>query len=349
MKLSRELPYLALALMTLIIASRFLPIPFGIFTVASGSMLPTIRVLDMVVVFGRDIHVGDIVAWAANPTYCVIHRVVNVTDRYVITKGDANPVPDPPMPLEAVKGRVVIIIPRELWISVLAVSLIYFAYTSRRIIHLSRNAMIYMPILVYVLIVSFSIFTFAAQTSIPLILKQPIMHLSRYGVIDLNGTCTLTIKYYCEGLTLLNVSSVELYGTPIRRYGYNANTLLIEIPWDYALFAASTGARLNVTVKAYLTREGFLVGSYSVPITLQKPVFKVENGSLIIYNPNIFPLKFNITWIYANFGEPWKYNSTTAIIVRGVGRFDPPKAQYIYVDVRYMWLGATFYERLRVK
>jgi len=349
MRLFRELPYVALALMALITASRFLPIPFGVFTVASGSMLPTIRVLDMVVVFGRDIHVGDIVAWISTPTYCVIHRVVNITDRYVITKGDANPVPDPPVPLEAVKGKISIIIPRELWISVLAVLLIYFVYTSRKIIHLSRAAMIYLPIAIYVLIVSFSVFTFTAQTNLLLILKQPTMHLSRYGVIELNGTCTLTIRYYCDRLTLLNVSSVELYGAPIQRYVYNANTLLIEIPWDYALFAASKGARLNVTVKAYLNREGFLVGSYSVPITLKKPIFKVENESLIIYNPNIFPLKFNITWIYANFREPWKYNSTTAVIVKGMMRFDPPKAQYIYVDVRYMWLGAEFYERLRVK
>ena len=66
-KVSALALYALLVLLILSLLARFLPIPFGLFTVVSGSMEPSIRPLDIAVVAGRSYSVGDVVVWCTSP------------------------------------------------------------------------------------------------------------------------------------------------------------------------------------------------------------------------------------------------------------------------------------------
>jgi len=94
--------------------------PIPLTSVTSISMLPSLHPGDLVVVLGvGSPKVGDIVVYSADcpalPKGDVIHRVIEVNETHLITKGDndlTNPMPDPcPVRREQVKGKVVFAIP----------------------------------------------------------------------------------------------------------------------------------------------------------------------------------------------------------------------------------------------
>lgn len=342
--------YALLMLVTLTLLSRLLPIPFGFFIVASNSMLPSIRPLDMGVILGGSFKVGDIVVWSSSPLYYVMHRVVNIDNGTVITKGDANPIPDPPILSSQIKGRVALLVPREVWLFSVCSLLGAHIYTKRRILKKLnlRGIRLLGPLLVYCLFVASITSIMAPSYGLNHTISHPDAQLSRIEIIDLNGNCAIKITYYFENIELSRVLEVKVNNISVD-FSYDSNSIVAQIPYDVTLHAASTGQRLNMTVEAELTRMGRLNGSYEVAISLRKPLLNVTNKGLVIENPNIFPLKFNITFIYSD-GGPWQYNSTSLTISKGLYEIEAPNdAQYVYVDVRYMWLGAEFYERLRVR
>lgn len=86
-----------------------MPMPFGIGTalVLSGSMEPTIRLDDLILVKAQDSYdLDDIVVYQSGQML-VVHRIVEVGPDTVITQGDANNVPDDPVRIEMIKGAVV--------------------------------------------------------------------------------------------------------------------------------------------------------------------------------------------------------------------------------------------------
>ena len=67
---------------------------FQAFSIGSGSMLPNIRIGDVVIIEKtKDIEIGDIVAYKYN-NYVIVHRIVNIEkvedELYFYSKGDAN-------------------------------------------------------------------------------------------------------------------------------------------------------------------------------------------------------------------------------------------------------------------
>ena len=79
--------------------------------VKSGSMEPTLRVGDVIVIepaSPEDIKVGDVIVFW-NPWYgnLVVHRVVHITEEGVYTRGDANAGIDPwsPVPYRSIVGK----------------------------------------------------------------------------------------------------------------------------------------------------------------------------------------------------------------------------------------------------
>ncbi len=88
--------------------------------VGSGSMRPTIDVGDIVIVKKvniSDIHVGDIIQYYSNEGYTVTHRVIKMYELpngtvMIVTKGDANDIPDKPFKADRVIGKVVFVIPK---------------------------------------------------------------------------------------------------------------------------------------------------------------------------------------------------------------------------------------------
>lgn len=77
--------------------------------VEGNSMEPALQTGDVVIVIKRisirDISVGDVVVYRRGGAL-IIHRVVAVSDGILITKGDNNPLVDPPVSFENVIGKV---------------------------------------------------------------------------------------------------------------------------------------------------------------------------------------------------------------------------------------------------
>ena len=82
---------------------------YGILDVISGSMEPTIKVGDLIVINTKDknINVGDVVTFYDVDMAFVTHRVVSINDDMMITKGDANDSLDDPIPLNNIVGKYV--------------------------------------------------------------------------------------------------------------------------------------------------------------------------------------------------------------------------------------------------
>ncbi len=77
--------------------------------VEGTSMEPTLQSGDLVIVIKKvsaeDINVGDVIVYRRGGTL-IIHRVLRVEDDTLITKGDNNWLPDPPVRFQSVIGKV---------------------------------------------------------------------------------------------------------------------------------------------------------------------------------------------------------------------------------------------------
>ena len=79
------------------------------FNVGSGSMHPTIESDDIVIVkMGEVYKLNDIVTFPFQNSF-ITHRVVEIRDKVLITKGDANYIKDVPVSSDDVIGKVVFI------------------------------------------------------------------------------------------------------------------------------------------------------------------------------------------------------------------------------------------------
>ena len=90
-----------------------LPMPFGYgaAVVLTGSMEPAISVNDVILVAEQPTYAENEIAVYQSGNILVVHRILDITDGMVTTKGDANNAPDAPVELSAVKGKVVGVIP----------------------------------------------------------------------------------------------------------------------------------------------------------------------------------------------------------------------------------------------
>ncbi|MFC1629655.1 signal peptidase I [Patescibacteria group bacterium] len=79
-------------------------------SITSGSMWPTLKKGDMVFIKGinnrNEVDTGDIIVYK-NLRGFTIHRIVEVSEKGVITKGDANNGPDPLVRYEEIVGKTI--------------------------------------------------------------------------------------------------------------------------------------------------------------------------------------------------------------------------------------------------
>lgn len=90
-----------------------LPMPFGVgaSVVLTGSMEPVLHTNDLVIVTEQEAyHVDDIVVYQ-DGNILVIHRVIDINEEQVLTKGDANNIADSPVSLTQIKGKMIFRIP----------------------------------------------------------------------------------------------------------------------------------------------------------------------------------------------------------------------------------------------
>lgn len=79
--------------------------------VISGSMQPAINVGDLLIIKEQSCYqANDIITFHSDQNL-VTHRVIEVSNDGINTQGDANNVADEPVPLSAVEGKMVLLIP----------------------------------------------------------------------------------------------------------------------------------------------------------------------------------------------------------------------------------------------
>lgn len=89
-------------------------IGYSLFEVLTGSMTPTINIGDDVLIkITKDIQKGDIVVFdnQENDNF-IIHRVIQINENEIITKGDSNNTEDIAISKENVIGKTLIIFPK---------------------------------------------------------------------------------------------------------------------------------------------------------------------------------------------------------------------------------------------
>ena len=93
------------AVLAILILGRYIGVPIALIIAFGYSMAPTLSPGDLVIIYTSDFEEGDIVLWCNELLSCRLHRVIKIWDGLVQTKGDANDVPDPPVPREWVRYR----------------------------------------------------------------------------------------------------------------------------------------------------------------------------------------------------------------------------------------------------
>ncbi|HVI43109.1 MAG TPA: signal peptidase I [Anaerovoracaceae bacterium] len=84
---------------------------FAQVVVMSGSMLPAIEAGDMIIIKEQKKYEENDIVTYRRDQILITHRVIELTQSGVVTKGDANNVNDNPVPLSDIEGKVVLCIP----------------------------------------------------------------------------------------------------------------------------------------------------------------------------------------------------------------------------------------------
>jgi signal peptidase I len=163
----------------------------GVAVVYSGSMEPSINRWDLVVWANKDYSRGDVVLCCLSRTFCYTHRYIDDCPggTCIITKGDANPAPDSvPVSRDMVRGAVIAVVPRELWIP-----LFLFA-VAVPLLSIARTPVIGLSFSLTILTVFFFVFTVYGLTQPPIQptdIEPPILYLSK-SYFD-EGSCSFVI------------------------------------------------------------------------------------------------------------------------------------------------------------
>lgn len=119
------LMYIALGFLIAIIFNSGLGLVFGtdtpIVAVFSNSMVPTFEKGDMIIVKGTDSpEIGDVIVFdSPGYNYPIIHRIIDINENGMLTKGDHNPVKDPwTISQENVHGKAILKLPYLGWVKV---------------------------------------------------------------------------------------------------------------------------------------------------------------------------------------------------------------------------------------
>lgn len=116
-------------------------LPIFIGNVPTPSMFPTINQGDLIIVntlvdFSY-VTINDVVVFNT-PIGMVVHRVIDVKEDALITKGDYNPKPDPPITEDMYIGSVIHMIEYGLYLQALAFGFV-LGWISRWVVRYKRN------------------------------------------------------------------------------------------------------------------------------------------------------------------------------------------------------------------
>lgn len=368
-RLQHNLPrftgYFLLLILILLAIARFIDFPVSFFMVSGRSMEPTLLVGDIVLGIKGNYTVGDIViVGGVNRVNCIVHRVVNITGRTVITKGDANPGPDNPISREYVLYKVVLIVTRLVWIPPFLA--VFFILMFRYLKSLLHGAEIGRTLLTVVLF--FSIFDILTMAMIPIFHVHQTIDVKRPSIVlrstSVSDDYRLFKAFYgnIRMLEFVRVETVKVNATgrdfTLALYFFENNTLVVSIPLEVyeALYAnsSSTASCFWVYCKI-LFDKGSLYGYYPVTFSWRSLEVNVVNDTFVVFNPNpiVFNASFEIQYYDVDrFGMPYYvYSEKFNQILQPISSFTvKPEKRGVtcYVIMRYVFLGNSIMESRKV-
>ena len=97
--------FIIIILINILSAFDFSLLGFRIYRIGSGSMEPTLKVNDVIVIKKSDIYsVGDIISYK-DKGEVITHRIAYINDDGIVTKGDANNTYDKPIKKDNILGK----------------------------------------------------------------------------------------------------------------------------------------------------------------------------------------------------------------------------------------------------
>ncbi|MGQ9691527.1 MAG: signal peptidase I [Thermoproteota archaeon] len=279
--------------------ARFIDFPVSMFMVAGRSMEPTLYMGDLVFSFKGDYIVGDIViVEGVNRVNCIIHRVVDMTERYVTTKGDANPGPDNPIDKNSVLYKVVFVVSRLLWLPpVLAVSLFLGYRYLKSLLHGAEVGRTLITLVTF-----FSILDIAFMALIPIFHVHQSIPLNKPSIQLKSISLSSDFKFFRAvygSINLLNfvkvdevtVSAAGKIFTP-ESFSMEEDTLVVSVPQEVyeTLYANSSDTSSFWVYCTLVFDKATLHGYYPVTFSWRRFDVNVVNDTMVVSNPNPVPI-----------------------------------------------------------
>lgn len=356
--------YFLLILFMLLALARFIDFPVSMFMVAGRSMEPSLYMGDLAFGFKGDYVVGDIViVGGVNRVNCIIHRVVNMTERYVTTKGDANPGPDNPIDKNNVPYKVVFVVSRLLWLPpVLAVSLFLGYRYLKSLLHGAEVGRTLITIVLF-----FSILDIVFMALIPIFHVHQSIPLNKPSIQLKSTSLSSDFRFFRADYTnIQNLNFVGINWTRISAAGREFtpedaslewNTLIVSVPMEVyeALYANSSETSSFWVYCNIVFDKGNLYGYYPVTFSWRRMDVNVVNDTMVVLNPNPVPINASFEIQYFDldrFGS--LYHVRTDMfdgVIQPVSNFTvkPDRIGVTsYVILRYMLLNKSVIESKEV-
>jgi len=259
------------------------------------------------------------------------------------------------VPVSRLKGRVVAIVPRYVWIPLLLSALLYvFAPSISSLLREEGVSPLAIAGGIFGFYVALAVILPFLYTSMSVAMlgyvKQPVLFLSKtsFSMKD----CTITIRYVGEhGLHLVSVESIMVDKVHLDTYVLGDDTVTIYLPPVMLTrhVENTSEPRIRIVVDALLTRLGRLHGVYEVSIPFKPLKLRVINETLVVVNPNCYPLHVNITFLYAYSAGPWMRASDVVLVDKVFEAKPPVDAKYVYAVVSYRAYGHLYTAKLRIR
>lgn len=318
----------------------------GVAVVASNSMEPSIRRFDLVLYANTNYTVGDVVVYCLTPSYCYVHRVVgfieldtvNGAEVMVVTKGDNAYEADSPVKPALVKGRVILVVPWELWIPMLIVLI------ACSLIEMSKLPVIGLSHALVFIVGLASVIAVYALVPQSVNLAQPDIYVvSLAGLYMDHDSCTVSIRYNSElslsdARSWVNGKPADVVSLGDREITLKPDPLLLSESFE-------RGTPLHIAVQAFFNHAVRLMGEYSMLVGGRNPEIAPFNGALLVRNANCFPIRVKVSVLY--FDDDWRWLNTT-YTVSGFSYLvvEPPEtSRYAYAYIYWFnqgeerWLG----------
>lgn len=291
--------YFLLILFMFLALARFIDFPVSMFMVSGRSMEPSLYMGDLAFGFKGDYVVGDIViVEGVNRVNCIIHRVVDMTERYVTTKGDANPGPDNPIDKNNVLYKVVFVVSRLLWLPpVLAVSLFLGYRYLKSLLHGAEVGRTLIAIVLF-----FSILDIVFMALIPIFHVHQSIPLNKPSIQLKSTSLSSDFRFFRAAYTNIQILNfVGINWTRISAAGREFtpedaslewNTLIVSVPMEVykALYANSSETSSFWVYCNIVFDKGNLYGYYPVTFSWRRMDVNVVNDTMVVLNPNPVPI-----------------------------------------------------------